>query len=192
MIIPESCGPVLKTKDKVLEVFKHFVAEVERETGHKLKCIRSDNGGEYRGPFETFCKGNGIKVERTIPKTPQQNGVAERMNRTICERIQCMLSHSKLSKAFWGEALNTAVHLINLLPSHALDGDVPSGFGPTKMCFMDTCRYLVVEHLCTFLEMKGLSLIARQRSVFSWVTKPVSLVIDCGIRLRRSWLEVEM
>ena len=116
---------VLKTKDQVLSAFKEFQARVERETGRKLKVVRADNGGEYRGPFESYCKGQGIKLEKTVPKTPQLNGVAERMNRTIEERIRCMLSHAKLSKSFWAEALVTAVYLINLSPSNPLDGDVP-------------------------------------------------------------------
>jgi hypothetical protein len=76
--------------------------EVERETEKKLKCVRSDNGGEYHDPLEIFCKTNGIKLEKIIPKTPQQNCVAERINRIICERIRCMLSHSKLSKVYFG------------------------------------------------------------------------------------------
>ncbi|KAI4299912.1 hypothetical protein L6164_033332 [Bauhinia variegata] len=102
-----------------------FHASVERETSRKLKCVRADNGGEYRGPFERYCKDHGIKLEKTVPKTPQQNGVAERMNRTITERIRCMLSHAKLPKAFWGEAMRTAVDLINLSPSVPLSGDIP-------------------------------------------------------------------
>ncbi|CAJ2628405.1 unnamed protein product [Trifolium pratense] len=117
---------VLKSKDQVLGAFKQFHASVERETGRKLKCIRADNGGEYRGPFEEYCKEHGIKLEKTVPKTPQHNRVAERMNRTINERVRCMLSHAKLSKAFWGEAMKTAVDLINLSPSIPLDGDVPN------------------------------------------------------------------
>ncbi|CAL1383495.1 unnamed protein product [Linum trigynum] len=115
----------LKTKDQVLDVFKQFHAEVERETGLKLKCVRADNGGEYRGPFESYCRLHGIKLQKSVLKTPQQNGVAERMNRTICERIKCMFSHDKLSKSFWGEAMRTAVDLINLSPSVPLEGDVP-------------------------------------------------------------------
>ena len=92
---------VLKSKDQVLDAFKEFHVRVERESGRKLKCVRSDNGGEYRGPFENYCKSQGIKLEKTVPKTPQLNGVAERMNRTIEERIRCMLSHAKLPKSFW-------------------------------------------------------------------------------------------
>ena len=61
----------LKTKDQVLDVFKQFQASVERETGKKLKCIRTDNGGEYLGPFDAYCKEHGIRHQKTPPKTPQ-------------------------------------------------------------------------------------------------------------------------
>ena len=60
---------VLKTKDQVLGVFKQFQASVERETGNKLKCIRTDNGGEYCGPFDEYCKHQGIRHQKTPPKT---------------------------------------------------------------------------------------------------------------------------
>ena len=66
----------------------------------------------------------GIRLEKTVPKTPQQNGVAERMNRTICDRIRCMLSHTKLPKSFLGEAMTIVVDLINLSPSCPLEGDI--------------------------------------------------------------------
>ena len=90
----------LKSKDQVLDVFKDFHARVEREICRKLKCIQADNGGEYKGPFEKYYREHGIKLEKTVPKTLQQNGVAERMNKTIVERIRCMLSHAKLPKSF--------------------------------------------------------------------------------------------
>ena len=78
---------LLKTKDQVFEAFEEFHAKVERETGQKLKSVRVDNGGEYRGPFESYCKLHGIRLEKTPPKTRQPNGLAERMNRTIEERV---------------------------------------------------------------------------------------------------------
>jgi hypothetical protein len=64
-------------------------------------------------------------MEKTPPKMPQLNGLAERMNRTIKERVRCMLSHAKLPKSFWGEAVMTAVDIINLTPSVPLEGDIP-------------------------------------------------------------------
>ena len=83
------------------------------------------NGGEYRGPFKAYCRTHGIKLEKTPPKTPQLNGVAERMNRTIEEKVRCMLSHANLPKSFWDEAVKTAMTLINLSPSQPLKGKIP-------------------------------------------------------------------
>ncbi|KAJ0804413.1 putative RNA-directed DNA polymerase [Helianthus annuus] len=101
----------LKSKDQVLDVFKQFHALVERQTEKKLKCIRTDNGGEYIGPFDAYCREKGIRHQKTPPKTPQLNGLAERMNRTLAERVRCMLSHAGLPNSFWGEALNTVQEL---------------------------------------------------------------------------------
>ncbi|KAL6327081.1 hypothetical protein AAG906_013828 [Vitis piasezkii] len=78
----------LKTKDQVLEVFKQFHALVERQSSEKLKCIRTDNVGEYSGPFDEYCRQHGIRHQKTPPKTPQLNGLAERMNRTLVERVR--------------------------------------------------------------------------------------------------------
>ena len=88
---------LLKTKDQVIQAFKEYHVMVERETRRKLKV---NNGGEYHGPFEAYCKTYGIKLEKMTPKTPQLNGVVERMNRTIKERVWCMLSYAKLPKSF--------------------------------------------------------------------------------------------
>jgi len=91
----------LKTKDQVFNHFKLFHTMVERETGKKLKCLRSDNGGEYTSKeFDAYCGRYGIRHEKTVPRTPQHNGVAERMNRTIMERMSSMLSMAKLPKLF--------------------------------------------------------------------------------------------
>ena len=103
----------LKTKDQVLSVFKEFHMRVERETGRKLKAIRADNGGEYRGQFEEYCQSKGIWLEYIVPKMPELNGLAERMNRTIMMRVRSMLAHAKLSKTFWAEVLTTATYMIN-------------------------------------------------------------------------------
>ena len=74
---------------------------VENETNLKVKCLRSDNGGEYEDDeFKKYCAQNGIKMEKTIPGTPQQNGVAERMNTTLNERARSMRLHSRLPKSF--------------------------------------------------------------------------------------------
>lgn len=121
-----------KSKDQVLGVFKHFHASVKREKERKLKCIRDNNGGEYRGPFGEYYKEHGMKLEKIVPKTPQHNGVAERVDRMINDRIKCILSHAELAKAFCGEELSTVVDLINLSSYVPLDEDVPNGVWTEK------------------------------------------------------------
>ena len=127
---------VLKTKDQVFEHFKKFHAMVEREKGKLLKCLRSDNGGEYTSnEFKSYCSEKGIKHEKTILSTPQQNEVAERMNHTIIEKIKCMLRIANLPKSFWGEAIVTACYLINRSPSFPLNFDIPKRVWTEKDVF---------------------------------------------------------
>ncbi|GKG22585.1 putative RNA-directed DNA polymerase, partial [Tanacetum coccineum] len=79
----------------------------------------------YIRPFDAYCREHGIHHQKTPLKTPQLNGLAERMNRTLVERVRCLLSHGGMPAYFWGEALNTAVHVINLTPYVPLRFDVP-------------------------------------------------------------------
>ena len=91
-----------------------------------MKFFRTDNGGEYISPkFRYYCSKHGIRHEKTVPGTPQHNGVAERMNHTIMEKVICMLRTAKLPKSFWGAAVLTACYLINRSPSASLEFDVP-------------------------------------------------------------------
>ena len=117
---------VLKRKDQVFERFLEWKALVEKSTGRKLKALRTDNGGEYTSTeFETYLKKEGVRHELTVPKTPEQNGVAERMNRTLVETTRSMLGYSKLPHKFWAEALSTAVYLRNRSPTKAVEEMTP-------------------------------------------------------------------
>ena len=94
---------MLKHKNQAFKSFKQWKLLVENQTGNRVKVLRTDNGLEYLdNEFNEFCKDNGIVRHKTVRLTPQQNGLAERMNRTILERVRCMLSNAKLSKVFWG------------------------------------------------------------------------------------------
>ncbi|GKA22722.1 retrovirus-related pol polyprotein from transposon TNT 1-94 [Tanacetum coccineum] len=116
----------IKKKSDVFEVFKVYKARVELDSGKKIKCLRTDNGGEYTGDeFDTFCRQEGIKRQFTTAYTPQQNGVAERMNRTLLERARAMLATASLGKSFWAEAVNTACYVINRSPSTAVKLKTP-------------------------------------------------------------------
>eukprot|EP00253_Pinus_taeda_P014388 PITA_14388 len=114
-----------KNKFDVFDTFKKWKALVEIETRNKLKCLRSDNGGEYcSNEFDRYCSEHGIHREKTVPRTPQGNGVSERMNRTIMERARCMRLHAGLPLQFWVDAVDTAIYLINRGPSSSLEGGV--------------------------------------------------------------------
>jgi transposase InsO family protein len=112
----------------------HFTQMVETQTGLRVKCIRSDRGGEYLSEeMKAFCEQKGILHEVSAPYSPSQNGVAERRQRTIVESARCMLLSSGLPQRFWNEALSAAVHIGNRCPTSALDGMTPyeKWFGDT-------------------------------------------------------------
>ena len=116
----------LKTKDEVFQKFVEWKALVEKSTSKRLKVLRSDNGGEYlSSEFRDYLSREGIRHELTIPKTPQQNGVAERMNRTLVESVRSMLIDAHLPHTFWAEALSTAVYLRNRSPTKAVKDKTP-------------------------------------------------------------------
>jgi transposase InsO family protein len=97
---------LLGKKDETYETFLTFKANVEKQSDHKIKILRSDGGGEYiGGQFQDFLKQEGIEHQLTMPDSPEQNGVAERYNRTLIEGVRAMLHGAKMSKGFWGEAV---------------------------------------------------------------------------------------
>ena len=99
---------------------------MERFSGKMVNTLRTDNGGEYVSTkFEDYFKSEGIRHERTVPKTPEQNGVAECMNRTLVETVRSMLFDARVPHSFWAEALSTAVYLRNRSPTKVLDDMTP-------------------------------------------------------------------
>lgn len=119
-------GYFIKTKDEVLPVFKIFKTLVENQANLKIKILRSDNGREYvNKQFQIYLQEHGIEHQTTVPYSPQQNGVAERANRTIMESGRCMLQDAGLDRRFWAEALNTSIFIKNKSPSKAVRGTTP-------------------------------------------------------------------
>ena len=117
---------ILKNKSQVFEKIVERRALVENLYGCKITNLHINNGGEYTSnEFTTYLKQEGICHELTVPKTPQQNGVVERMNRTLVETVRSMLSDTKLSKQFWAEALSTTVYVCNRSPTRAVLGKTP-------------------------------------------------------------------
>ncbi|GKB57783.1 ribonuclease H-like domain-containing protein [Tanacetum coccineum] len=104
----------LATKDETSEILKTFLIGIENLIDLRVKVIRCDNGTEFKNRvMNQFCEIKGIKREFSVARTPQQNGVAERKNRTLIEAARTMLADSKLPTTFWAKAVTTACYVQN-------------------------------------------------------------------------------
>ena len=126
----------LDVKSDTFITFQDFQRQVEREMSLSLACLRTDRGGEYlSSEFNTYCTRQGIQRQFTAAYTPQQNGVAERKNRHLCETMRTLLFDAQLPPILWEEALRTSNYLINRMPHRTLQSSTPlerySGRKPT-------------------------------------------------------------
>jgi hypothetical protein len=109
---------LLKHKSEVFEKFKEYEARVTNDSGQPIGTLRSDNGGEYwTKEFRSYLKVKGIWHELTIPYSPEQNGVAARMNRTVMESARSMIAHACLQNSYWAEAVTSAAYVRNRVPT---------------------------------------------------------------------------
>lgn len=125
---------ILRHKNDVFLKFKEWLDELENKRGKSIKHLRIDNDLEYLSEeFQSFCRTKGITRKKIVPANPQQNDHVERMNRIILKKVRCMLQDVRLSKAFWGEAVNTAYYMIE--PPHLqLASKLQMSFG------MESCQ----------------------------------------------------
>jgi hypothetical protein len=125
---------IASTKDQIRPIFSEFRVHVELETGRKVRIVRCDNGGEYKGLESIFGILYGILFEYTTAYTPWQNGVPERLNRTLVSTARAMLADARLPPELWGEAVITASYIRNrtpiglggMTPEEAYSGKKPS------------------------------------------------------------------
>lgn len=104
-------------KSETASAIKATIALMETQTGLSVQRLRCDNGSEYiNTELTTFCSGKGIRLQTTVRYTPEQNGKAERLNRTLMDKVRPMLADSGLPKTLWAEALATAIHVRNRSP----------------------------------------------------------------------------
>uniref|UniRef100_T1IJB0 Integrase catalytic domain-containing protein n=1 Tax=Strigamia maritima TaxID=126957 RepID=T1IJB0_STRMM len=116
----------LRSKDQVFETYKRFHMRIERMSGKKIKAIRTDRGGEFTsGEFESFLASLGVRIQRTNSYSPEMNGVAERVNRTVLNSIRAMLLGAGLPKPLWAELAITLVYLKNRYPHSRLSNAIP-------------------------------------------------------------------
>ena len=117
---------LLKHKDEVFGVFKSFHAMINTQFSAKIQVFRSENGGEYvNHQFRDYFNLHGIVHETSCPQTPQQNGIAERKNRHVLEITRALLLNAHAPSRYWPDAVTTAVHLLNRLPSKVLGFQTP-------------------------------------------------------------------
>ena len=99
---------------------------MENESGYPIKALRSDQGGEFTSnEFSDFCESHGIRRPLTVSRSPQQNGVAERKNRTILNMARSMMKAKLMPKEFWVEAVSCAIYLSNRSPTANLKDQIP-------------------------------------------------------------------
>ena len=116
----------MTNRSEALSKFKILYKLAKKKTGHSLSKLRSDSGREFLSKdFQDFVQLKGIRHELTAPYTPEQNSVVERDNRTVVESARSMLHHYSMPLPFWGEAINTAVYILNRVSSRTLHGDTP-------------------------------------------------------------------
>ncbi|GKC52663.1 putative ribonuclease H-like domain-containing protein [Tanacetum coccineum] len=102
----------LASKDETYGILKTFITGIENQINHKVKFNRCDNGTEFMNTeMNQFCQMKEIKREFSVARTPKQNGVAKRKNRTLIEATKTMLADSLLLATFWVEAINTACYV---------------------------------------------------------------------------------
>ena len=111
----------IRHKSDVFQKFGDLVKELVNGTGLKVKALRSYRGGEYlSGEFQQYLKLCGIHHQLTTAESPEQNGVAERMNRTLVEKARAMMAASNIPHTFWAEAIANATHARNRSPTSSL------------------------------------------------------------------------
>jgi transposase InsO family protein len=136
---------LLRTKDEAFTAYKEYDAWCSTQLNARIKMLHSNRGGEYLGKeFVLYLKSKGTVQKLTLHDTPQQNGVAERHNRSIIEHVRALLHASGLPKFLWGEAARHVVWLMKRTLTKAVLGKTPykAAFGksPTYNMFVSGVR----------------------------------------------------
>ena len=158
------CLP-MKSKDQTFATFKVFAAQVKRQYSFTIRYFQSDRSGEFMSKeFSDYLASEGIIREASAPDTPQQNGLAERMQQTIWSGIRAILHHSDMKNGFWAEALAVIVHVMNRAPRKRLDWRTPhevlTGQVPNVAYFRTFgCHAWVHNHKGKKLDAKALPMV---------------------------------
>ena len=134
----------LKHKSEALKKFQEFESIVTNESGERIVKLRTDNGGEYE--FQEYLKSKGIQHELTVAYTPQQNGTAECMDRTLVESARSMMSHAHLPNHFWAEAVAMAAYIRNRSATTALADHMRNGMAVNPIWSISEYLAMLLMH----------------------------------------------
>jgi hypothetical protein len=130
---------LIRKKSEMFNAFTQFKAMVEKQLHKSILCLHNNKGGEFIGiKWNAFFAQHSIRREHTVKVLPQQNGVAEHLNRTLEELLVTMLNGARLPACFWGKGLNYLRHVIVCSPSNS----IPTGTTPYKMVHKRKPNYL--------------------------------------------------
>lgn len=192
----------LMEKSETFYHFKNFKILVEKESKMSIKCLRTDRGGEFNSmEFNGFCKENGVKRQLTTAYTPQQNGVAERKNRTVMNLVRAILSEKKVPKSFWPEAVNWTNHVLNrsptlavkdMTPEEAWSGEKPSVkyfrvFGCVGHVHISDAKRTKLEDKSVCCVLLGFSDESKGYRMFDPVSKKIIISRDVVFEEDREW-----
>lgn len=181
----------LKTKSQVFEIFRKFHVMVERKIKRNWSVFDLTMVESILQMSLSICPQHDIRYKKIEPDRPQHNGVAERMNRTIVEKVRCMLRMYDLLITFWVEAMQWAMYLINRYQI-PLDLNIPERAWRDMIPLIHISESLAIRHICMCLKNRGQSLIWRIIHVFLLSMKMKSMVTGSTIHKRRRWWEAEM
>ncbi|CAL2251278.1 unnamed protein product [Prunus armeniaca] len=207
MLIIDDCTRMswvyfLRNKSEAFNCFKKFKSMTELQSGHKVKCLRSDRGGEFlSSEFIKFCEDHGIQRQLTMAYTPQQNGVVERKNGTVVEMAKSMLHEKEIPYSLWAEAVHTAVYILNRCPTKVLNNVTPfeaySGRKPGTAhlkVFGSLCYVHVPNELRHKLEPKsvkgvfvGYATCEKGYRIYDPISKKLTLSRDIIFDEEKSW-----
>ena len=132
----------LKKKSECFDYFRRFKAQAENEMNRKIKAVRSDNGLEFCSKeFEDCLINMGIRMERTNAYSPEMNGVAERLNRTMAEGVRSLMIEAELPKGLWAELATSFIYLKNRFPHRSINNEIPYTLWYGRKC---SARHLKV------------------------------------------------
>ena len=142
----------MKHKSEVINKFKDFETIVTNVCDQKIGALRTDNGGEYISrEFQEYLKSRGIRHEPTIAYTPEQNGIAERLNRTLAEAARSMISQAGLNSNYWREAVATAAYVQNHTVTTAFtETPYERWYGKRPIANVSNLKVLDELHMCMY------------------------------------------